>query len=131
MPGGCHVKAEQFFNLIWGYNDYYRELDSDLNAAAGQNLKTLSAVPTGEIWVVQHVVGYNDNRGVRILLRIRDGSDRYDLKDEISSGAGVRVIWTGEVAMYPTEQIEVAFLNTILNDDLYWGARGYKVKTSQ
>lgn len=124
---GLGKQVEGDNNLLFGYNDVYRDFDSDTNAGAGTILKTLAAVPTGEIWVLQHVVAYNDTRGARILLRIKAGADRYDLKDETSAGAGVRVIWDGEIVMYPAEQIEVAFLGTIAADDLYWGARGYKM----
>jgi len=131
MLGGCHIKPEQFFNLIFGYNAQYAEYGSDLNPAGGTVVKTMSAVPSNEIWILQQVSLRNVARGARMIAHIYDGTNEYDLIDQTTGGANYRAIWTGAVVMAPGDYIRLAFYSTTAGDDLYWQARGCKMKVVQ
>lgn len=66
MLGGCHVKPEQFFNLIFGYYDRYLEtvVDTSVN---GTTTVSGSKVPTGEVWVVTHISIWHNDPLARVL----------------------------------------------------------------
>jgi hypothetical protein len=128
---GCHIKPEQFFNLIFGYNAIYAESGSDLNPGAGTVVQTMSAVPAGEIWILQQVSLRNTARGARMIAHVYNGTTEWDLIDQTTGAAGVRAIWTGAVVMQAGDYIRLAFYATTAGDDLYWQARGYKMKVSQ
>lgn len=125
---GCHVQPEQFFNLIFGYNDRYVESESDLNAGAGTVEKSLSAVPAGEIWVLQAAHGLNSKRAAGVVIRVTDGTDFADLTTGLTPASVSRVCWSGEVVMKEGDYVHFFFLGTIAGDDLYWNAWGYKMK---
>lgn len=125
---GCHVKPEQFFNLIFGYHDQYNEADVDLTAPAGTVEKLGAQVPAGEIWVVTTAWAYNATRGsVYLLIDLWDGSNIQRLTAGAPvgfNGLGVK----GNIVLKEGDRIRWTFLDTVLNDDLYWGAAGYKMK---
>jgi|GEM_PF-5407289 len=61
MPPGCHVKPEQFFNLIFGYYD--QVLIAKTVVATGTTCVLDSdAPPSGEVWVITSVGGSDNSR---------------------------------------------------------------------
>lgn len=132
MVGGCHVKPEQFFNLIWGYNDRYAEADSELDPDAGEYYAYFTTVPAGEVWVLQLVMGADVTNAKRIQLRVEiTGAAAYMLKDETPAAADQWVLWSGEVVLKEGDRASVRFFSVTAGDDLYWRAWGYKMVISQ
>ncbi len=131
MLGGCHVKPEQFFNLIFGYYDQYAEYDSDLAAPAGLVTKSGSAVPADEVWVITHIWSLNASRGaVQLILIANVEGDQHPLI-RTSPAAGLGQYWGGRLVLKEGDYLQWQFLSTVSGDDLYWGALGYKMKLSQ
>lgn len=128
---GCHVPPDQQWNLIFGYNNVYREVGQDLNPDAGTIAKSLGVVPAGQIWVVQNFGVSNEMRALTHLLNIWDGTNYYPLLEATQSGTGYWVCWNGAVVLYPGECLRVFFRSTVAGDNLYWSARGYKMVLTQ
>jgi len=127
----CHIKPEQFFNLIFGYYDRYFEALSDLNPGAGTNIKEFSTVPSGEVWIVNNINARNDARAVSIMFDAYNGTNSARIKRETSGGAGVDVIWNGTLVLKAGDRARVWFFTTTAGDDLRWEIWGYKMKISQ
>jgi len=131
MLGGCHIKPEQFFNLIFGYYDRYAAQGSDLNPGAGPLTKTLPAVPAGEIWVVQMISASNQSRACTMMLGANLGGIDVWAYRFVGGAAGDWAVWSGQIVLKQDDYIEVYFANNQAGDDLYWRAAGYKMKLSQ
>jgi len=130
MPG-CHVQPEQMFNLIFGYNDRYSETGSDLGPAAGPYDAVLGDVDPNEVWVINTIWGLNNTRGCVIRLRFKMGADDHIVAAITTTAAGQTATWNGAVVMEEGDFVHVTFVNSLLNDDLYWGALGYKMVLTQ
>ena len=128
---GCHVQPEQMCNLIFGYNSGYYEYLTDVSAPAGTIFKYGTIVPDGEAWVVQSVAGCNVNRQAVVILCVNSGANYVVLADVLTPAANRYGVWTGSFVMGPGARFCVIFFGTILNDDVYWAAGGYKMVLSQ
>ena len=132
MLGGCHIKPEQFFNLIFGYYDRYFEIGSDLNAPAGNVLKSLSAVPSDEVWMLQHFHAADANRQLRIQCQIiGTGGQAIEIRDTLADATSFAVTHSGWYILKPGDYVRFLFVGVVLNDDLWWKAWGFKMKLSQ
>jgi hypothetical protein len=129
--GGCHVKPEQIFNLIFGYSDHYAEWTRDNNMPAGFKRETGLVVPAGEIWVLNNVGAQNQQRAGDITLGINDGTNNYSLTRGTASGGAGPVSWNGQLVLPAGWSVSWDFNNTVLNDDCIWWAVGYKMVLSQ
>jgi len=132
MLGGCHIKPEQFFNLIFGYYDRYVERIYEPNAVAGTNTLSGIVVPASEIWVVTNMFGLNFNTNPGVLVHeVYDGTTEYRLRRVVTPGANVSVEWYGHAFLKAGDRLRTIFTSCVLNDDLYAEYVGYKMKVSQ
>ena len=128
---GCHVKPEQFFNLIFGYNDKYWEAGSNLNTPAGIVVVTLTPVPAGEAWVLTAANCENASAARAMCIDVGDGTNYITLVDATGSGYRKGIQWAGNVVMKEGDRVRFVFFDTVLNEDTYWKAMGYKMKLVQ
>ena len=132
MMNGCHIKPEQFFNLIFGYYDRYWERQYTLSATAGTNFLAGTAVPAGEIWVVTSLRGVDVNTSPSSLtLQAYDGTTTIVLARKLSPGINTDVIWSGQAFLKAGDYIQARFDGCTLNDDIYLDIMGYKMKLVQ
>lgn len=129
---GCHVKPEQIFNLIWGYNDQYFEVVSDLTADAGTNILLGTQVPDDELWVVTSVATYNNtNKPGASMVGVLKGGDYNVLNSDAPSAKSVAVTWSGLATMVKDDRAFAILTGCTANDDIYLYAHGYKMKLAQ
>lgn len=128
---GCHVQPEQAFNLIWGYNDRYFEYGYELNPAAADYTVTLTAVPAGEIWILQGVSAHDATTAKRIVIFVSDGTTFMAIVDTTQDIVGRRVLTRGEWVLKEGDKVRIVFVSVTLGDDLYWQVWGYKMVLSQ
>ena len=132
MVAGCHIKPEQFFNLIFGYNDRYAQQVSNLNASAGSNYLFGTTVPAGEIWVVGTMAASNVNTiSSGISVGVYDGATYYTLTAKKSPAAAEWVPWSGIMVLKEGDRLFAWFGACAAGDDLFFNANGYKMKVAQ
>lgn len=128
---GCHIKPEQFFNLIFGYYDRYIERKSTTTATAGTNTFSATAVPAGEVWVVTSVRAVNINtNNSEVEFGIYDGTSRKGFYRTLLPGANKDMMWNGHVYLKEADYIQAIFYGCTLNDDIYVDIFGYKMKVA-
>lgn len=128
MAGGCHLPAEQFFNLIFGYSDRY---DEDLSqVAAGATVICIgSTVPPGEAWVIQAIWGTDGNRAATgVYLEIMSPGTIGILKHEVPAAAGRFVTWSGQAVLKETDKVRIVVTGCVAGDTISAGTWGYKMK---
>jgi len=77
LGGTLSVKGE---DQLFSYNSQYLEENSETSSSATLHINDLSAVPEGEIWVVNAVsVSHNQTANKPCYMAIYDGSDYYVL----------------------------------------------------
>jgi hypothetical protein len=132
MIGGCHVKPEQFFNLILGYYDYYWHYNETANWAATYNYMAGDVVPAGEVWVVVAASIKNITRGCNMAISVRNASAKQiALKTGSTTGAGEAFAWSGQAILKEGDFIVYEVSGTVAGDDGNWGSLGYKMKLAQ
>jgi hypothetical protein len=129
---GCHVKPEQVFNLILGYNDDYLEQASNTNAAAGNNFLYGTVVPADEVWVVCGISGINVTRAItQISGGIYNGSTYHALFGANSPAASQIVYCPISLIVGPGNKVYAIYIGCTAGDDIYLNIAGYKVKLTQ
>lgn len=128
---GCHVKVEQAFNLIFGYNAVYTEYGGGTVSGTAYQWSG-TPVPSGEVWVVQFIFARDttSNPGT-VRHTFYDGSNYHTCSYVVSPGLRVPVVFVGNIpmaaGMYP-----VIFLGGVVNgDSIDAGVWGYKMVLSQ
>jgi hypothetical protein len=116
-------------SLLWGYSSSYKDGSKDTNASAGLNYLSLTAVPDGEIWIVTHIVAYNDNSICSVLqLQMRSGDSTYLIRRVVNVAADEEILWTGNIIMEAGEYIRGLYAGCNAGDDIYLYALGYKMQ---
>ena len=117
-------------NKLFGYNARYSESGSDLAAAGGNVNKYGTAVPAGEIWVLQAIYATDATTAIAVQLGVNSGAGFQILKRQLEAAAADDIFWTGELVLSEGDYCRVQFLATVAGDDLYWRFWGYKMKIS-
>ena len=120
--------AWQKLPMLWGYSDRYVERLEDNNAAAGWNWENLTAVPAGEIWVIQAARADNatsQTTATKIEL-LSDGPTNTLIKDLLPA-AGHHTCWQGAVVLKEGDLIRAEFEGCTAGDDLTTSAWGFKM----
>lgn len=116
-------------NTLFGYHDRYAERVSDLNAAAGTNILQGTAVPAGEVWVIQSIRGVNVNSIPTLVeLRVQSATIMAVLEIATPAAANESVLWSGAIFIKEADRTSARFEGCVLNDDLYLDIWGYKMK---
>ncbi|MDP2107144.1 MAG: hypothetical protein Q8J76_14200 [Desulfobulbaceae bacterium] len=132
MVGGCHIKPEQFFNLIFGYYDRYLEEETDTNAGTPYNVKYGAVVPAGEIWVVTAAHAKNATRADNMAIGAGNPTDLYVVAlTKSSAGAGEAISFSGTLILKQGDRMRWEWGASWAGDDINWAASGYKMKLSQ
>lgn len=128
---GWDGSAWQKLNLLWGYSDRYAERKVNTDAAAGTNTLDFTAVPAGEVWVVNSIAAVDQNSAITaIWITANLAGVNYFLLVQASPVAGTWYFWNGNIVMKAGDYIQVFFLGTVLNDDIDARACGYKMKVA-
>ena len=116
-------------NKLFGYYDRYSEKQFNGSLSAGTNYLDFTAVPSGEIWILQGIAAYYVGTAPSwLMLEVSDGSDQMMLKDVRTDTSGQWHSWTGEIVLKAGDYVRVGVGAATLNDDLYAHAWGYKMK---
>lgn len=108
-------------NTIWGYSGRTESIFDD-TADEGAFQKWTSAVPAGQVWVLQHCALVNEtgSRG-RIELNLQSVSGNIVLASVAAPGTDV-VAWSGALAMKATESLYIKQTGCNENDVMVGGA---------
>ena len=132
MLGGCHIKPEQFFNLIFGYNDIYEARVDTTTTPAGDNRWAPAAVPAGEVWVITAMQGYNLTTATGVLHCGKyDGTLQYIVKFTLYYTPTRIIDWSGVLVLHEGDYPYIMFGSCALNDRRVGHIVGYKMKLSQ
>jgi len=116
-------------NTLLGYNDRYSERTSNLNASAGTNVLSATAVPSGEVWIIQSAGAFNINTNpTTINVSVFDGAVDGTIASQASPGINVRVLGTGAFLMKEGDYVRAIFEGCVAGDDIYLDVWGYKMK---
>ena len=132
MVAGCHIKPEQFFNLIFGYNDTLHDKKTVTSTGTSATMDS-SAVPAGEIWIVRQVSGGSGSRQATLL-----DCQIYEAATTLHGLGAVQPVGTSwtlcretEVILKATDQIRGIFYGVANGDSVSMTIHGYKMKVSQ
>jgi hypothetical protein len=129
---GCHIKPEQFFNLIFGYYDRWAETLTYTKVGDGTYYMSFTAVPAGEVWVLLGLSWTNRARVIRCSPRLIFPSlaSSY-LKDGNTPGAWAWDVWNGLAVLTASDTVGIVFYNCLNGDTVEGQVYGYKMKLSQ
>ena len=132
MMGGCHIKPEQFFNLIFGYYDVYNEGFDTTTTTAGDNTYTAAEVPSGEVWIITTLMGLNHTKaGGTIHFGKRANTYNYPVIDTRYNTVTRIAYWSGMLVLKAGERVYIIHGSCDLNDRRRGYILGYKMKLSQ
>ena len=118
--------------LLIGYSEKYDERKSNTSAAAGTNSLVGTAVPAGEVWVVQGLGAVNINTACsKIHIRVDNGSTYCILVEDASPVAGNSVLWSGSILLAEGDKVTATFYTCVLNDDIYLDIWGFKMSITE
>lgn len=117
--------------LTWGYSDVYSQAVYEPNVAAGDKVLVFSAVPAGQVWVINHVCAYSGQaNATRVEFLVEVEGVQINVVRAAYPTANLSVNWDGFLVMKPTDYIQVVFRGCVLNDDLWAQAAGYRMKVT-
>ena len=129
---GCHIKPEQFFNLIFGYYDRYSEQTSKTSTGEATTWAYSSAVPSGEVWVIEAVECYHDDPTARkSTIRAYDGTYYIIFAINIALGQYVNLIWSGRVTLKAGDKIAIGVDSLTTGKGVIGQIWGHKMKLAQ
>jgi len=118
-------------NLIFGYNDRHSEHKHVIAPASAAYTLDFTAVPAGEVWIIQAIFGRNANSPMDfLLLCVHDGANDAPLYIATSPAAGSWHAWTGSVVCKAGDKVRLYFYNATVGDNLIAHAWGYKMKVA-
>lgn len=116
-------------NVLFGFNDRYVETSESLNPSAGTVQQDFTAVPAGEVWIIQAVTFLNNTTAQRTTFRVRtSGGSEIPFYENTPAAAGTYQCWNGEIVLKESDYIRFHLYNVVAGDDLYFRAWGYKMK---
>jgi hypothetical protein len=121
----------QKLNLLWGFYDTWIDGGFIKDVPAGTYTKDFGAVPSGEVWIANAIMGLNYNTNpsnVRIGVGTVGPGTLFNWVN--SPGANTPVMWSGTIALKATQHLYVQISGCALNDDLNISVVGYKMKVS-
>jgi len=117
--------------LPWGYTGVVNQQVIDLNAAAGQNILSGSAVPAGEVWVIEVISVFNNTTAcAKVVVDIVSDGQETELLYETTIVVGQRYIFDGRVTLNVGDYINVYFIDCVAGDDLYMRLHGNRMRVS-
>ncbi len=106
--------------LLLGYSGDKSQQVFNASATAGTNVLTSSAVPAGEIWIVEAVSARNLNTAPsKLILRATINSVIVALEDRQVIVAGEYATWSGAITLSQNDVITASIVGCTLNDDIY------------
>lgn len=116
-------------NMLWGYNDRWAERATNLNADAGTNNLSTTAVPAGYVYWAAAVRMLNNTSTItQYRLEVLGGGVAVPLKFQDTPAAGDSLLWSGGLPLKEGDQIRAIFYGCTAGDDLYLDVWGYKMK---
>ncbi len=123
--------SNAFGNIPFGYYDTYAEEVSNLNPGAGTIELSGTAVPTGEVWTVEHIGGINNTTAPALVeLRVIKSGIGFKLYEDRAPVLQRHSIWTGRVTLKAGDYCRVTLHGTVAGDDLYAYFSGYRMKVA-
>lgn len=118
-------------NKMFGYYSRLSEQKVNLSATVGSNTLTHTAVPAGEIWILQGFSALNANSAlISIYKQINQGAFSYTVGHSTNPLAGVWQIWTGQLVLMAGDFPTSYFYSCLAGDDIYSQIWGYKMKVA-
>jgi len=105
--------------LALGYSGDGTQAQINLNALAGVNVLSLTAVPAGEIWIIQAIAAKDANNivGTLTLQCVANGTP-VPLISKATPAVNEFVCWTGALVIKEGSFVRAVYTGVILNDDL-------------
>lgn len=118
--------------IVWGYSDRYVESLSEVNVVAGSHTLSFTAVPAGEVWVINGVSAFCSTANpADIQLTLRLGGSNCFLHVQQTVVGWQTELATGSFVLKEGDYVRVVFSTCILNDDIYAQAFGCKMKVAE
>jgi hypothetical protein len=133
-PGVCGWDGSSWRKLpmLWGYSDAYAETKTSNDVAAGNHFVLSSAVPAGEVWVVENLAGRCSTANpTHLNIGVYDGSTYHHLVSHTLASAWQVYFHTARCVLKEGWQVYVQFMGCALNDDLNAYFVGYKMKVAE
>ncbi len=125
----CHIKPEQFFNLIFGYYDTYEVHLDTTTTVAGDNAWYPAVVPAGEVWVITSFFGFNVTTATGIMMCGKyTGATQYKVKDTRYYTPTMIIDWQGMLVLKAGWYPYIMWGSCALNDRRIGDIAGYKMK---
>ena len=118
--------------IPFGFYDVYAESVSNTSLPAGSSSVSLSAVPAGEVWVINSINAiYISSSITGMWIECRKNSINIVLSQPSTIASGKYFSYTGNCVLKTGDKIFVAVTGATLNDHLTVVAEGYKMKVTQ
>jgi hypothetical protein len=120
MAIGIQLPAD---TLIGSYVESFVDLDS----AAGQITANFTAVPSGEVWLVQSAACWDSITDIAMCkIRKNVGGTDYTLAVKNPAGLNDAAQIYAAVLLFPTEYLSFQWATVVLHDDIFAHAIGLK-----
>ncbi len=131
MVAGCHIKPEQFFNLIFGYNNIYEARVDTTTTSAGDNRWAPDVVPAGEVWIITSFQGWNATTATGTLHCGKWDATNQNIVKDTRYYTPTRIIdWQGNLVLKAGWYPYIMWSACALNDRRIGYIVGYKMKVA-
>lgn len=118
----------QKLSLLWGYTDRFAENLGGTKSGAGTYNKFTTAVPAGEVWIIEAVEAHNNTTNPSfVALYIYDGTTTFVLKVVSTPGIGVPTLVTGRWTLKAGDKVGFDVGGCVDSDAIAGFAWGYKM----
>jgi len=116
-------------SMLWHYYDRYAELKRNSSHPAGSVNLESTAVPTGEVWVVQRAMALNyDSTSTTIDIYFGGIGISFRIDRNPTVGANTKVIIQGPLTLKAGDFLTAVFEGTALNAVCDFSLVGYKMR---
>jgi len=128
---GYDGSAWQRLGLVFSYNDRVYE-SSSLSGQSGNIIKNTTAVPSGEIYIIQNMYMYhNDATSRDCYIRILSNSTLTQyLTRNLLLDNNVFLSYTNPIILKTDDKISFVWISLSAGTIINWGFWGYKMKIS-